>query len=323
MEQTPYEALGVSKDASADEIKKAYRKLVKSSHPDLNPDDPAAEARFKAAAAAYDLLKDPEQRARFDRGEIDASGQERPQYQSYKHYSDAGANPFAGAHQGHGGGDTSGFGGFDGYEDMSDFFSDYLRGRGRNAGGGEQDGRFEMHAHGSDMRYRLEIPFLDAALGSTSRITLPDGQALEVKIPQGVRDGQTIRLRGKGQPGLGKGKPGDALITIHVAPHPEFTRDGEDIRLVLPIGIDEAVLGAKVAVPTISGKVKLTVPKGASSGQVLRLKGRGVKRGKAPPGDQLVELKIVAPPQIDDDLATCMRNWREGHEYDPRKGMAI
>lgn len=318
MAMDPYEALGVKKDASDADIKKAYRKIVKTSHPDLNPDDTAAEDRFKAAAAAYDLLKDPEQRARFDRGEIDAAGQERPQYQSYKSYSDAGANPFA-----QGGADAGGFGGFDGYEDMSDFFSDYLRGRGKAAGGGAQGGGFEMHAHGADVAYRLEIPFLDAALGGTSRITLPDGQALEVKIPQGIRDGQTIRLRGKGQPGIGKGDPGDALIKIHVADHPQFTRDGEDIRLTLPIGLDEAVLGAKVAVPTISGKVKLSIPKGASSGQVLRLKGKGVKRGKAPAGDQLVELKIVAPPEIDADLTACMEQWRKDHAYDPREGMML
>ncbi len=319
MSTDPYEALGVKKTATDAEIKKAYRKIVKTSHPDINPDDPGAEARFKAASAAYDLLKDPEKRARFDRGEIDASGQERPEHHFYNQYAGAGGNPYRGAQD---------FGGqsFDDYEDMSSFFEDYLRGRGGagfgRGGGGAGFGGQEFHAHGADRQYRLEVPFMDAVLGATTRITLPDGKALEVNIPRGIKDGQTLRLKGKGEPGIGKGQPGDALITVHVTPHPTFKRDGNDIRVVLPITIDEAILGAKVEVPTITGKVKVTIPKGASSGQTLRLKGKGVLPRKGKRGDQLVELKIVSP-KVDDDLVKCMEEWRRKHSYDPRKGMKI
>ena len=315
MSMDPYEALGVKKSATDAEIKKAYRKIVKTSHPDINPDDTGAEERFKAASAAYDLLKDPEKRARFDRGEIDASGQETPQHQYYKQYAGGGGNPYQSGQ------------GFEGVEDvdLSDFFDEYLRGRGaagfgRGGGGAGFEGR-EFHAHGADRQYRLEVPFMDAVLGATTRITLPDGKSLEVNIPRGIKDGQTLRLKGKGSPGIGKGKPGDALITIHVAEHPTFKREGNDIRVTLPITVDEAVLGAKVEVPTITGKVKVTIPKGASSGQVLRLKGKGVLPVKGKRGDQLVELKIVMPPKIDAELEKCMRSWRTKHGYDPRKGM--
>lgn len=313
MASDPYAALGVSKTASDAEIKKAYRKIVKSHHPDLNPDDKAAESRFKAAAAAYDLLKDPEQRARFDRGEIDASGQETPQYhqqQYYRDYAGAEGNPYRSGQR------------FEDYDDLNDFFSEYLRGRGGHSSQGFAGHGFEnVRMRGGDMRYRLEVKFMDAVLGGKTRITLPDGAGLEVSIPKGIRDGQTIRLRGKGQPGHGGGEAGDALITVHVAEHPLFARDGNDIRLVLPISLDEAVLGGKVPVPTIAGKVNVTVPRGASSGQVLRLKGRGVAPAKGAGGDQLVELKIVAPPKVDDDLAACLKSWRAKHAYDPRKGM--
>jgi len=306
----PYEALGVKKTATAEEIKKAYRKIVKESHPDLNPGDKAGEERFKAAAAAYDLLKDPEQRARFDRGEIDAQGQERPEAQFYRSYAGAQDNPYRNREQ------------FDDYEDLSGFFSEYMRGARGARGGAGHDHMHGFHADGADVRYRLEVSFMDAALGGSTRITLPDGANLEVQIPRGIADGQTIRLRGKGGAPIGKGRPGDALITISVAPHKLFTRDGDTVRIVLPVTIDEAILGAKVEVPTISGPVKLTIPKGASSGQVLRMRGRGVApRGREQRGDQLVELKIVAPPKIDEELSSFMASWRRKHAYDPRKGM--
>ncbi len=316
MSMDPYEALGVKKTASDAEIKQAYRKIVKSSHPDINPDDAGAEARFKAASAAYELLKDPQRRARFDRGEIDASGQERPEHRFYKHYADSGGNPYRAGQ------------GFEDFEDvdLSDFFDEYLRRRpapGPGAGGGTGagfEGR-EFHAHGADRHYRLEVAFLDAVLGATTRLTLPDGKALEVTIPRGIRDGQTLRLRGKGGPGIGKGRPGDALITVHVAQHPLFRREGNDIRITLPITLDEAVLGARVEVPTITGKVKLSIPKGASSGQVLRLRDKGVLPARGKRGDALVELRIVTPPKIDAELEDCMRAWRARHGYDPRKGM--
>ncbi len=320
MNSDPYAALGLTRSASDAEIKKAYRRIVKTSHPDLHPDDPDAEARFKAAAAAYDLLKDPEQRARFDRGEIDASGQERPEHHFYKQYAGAGGNPY----QGQAGFDPRGFD-FENAEDLSSFFDEYLRGRAGGAGpgfGGGFAGR-EFHARGADRHFRLEVPFMDAVLGATKRITLPDGNTLEVNIPRGIRDGQTLRLRGKGEPGFGKGEAGDALITIHVAEHPLFRREGDDIRITLPIGLDEAVLGGRVEVPTITGPVKMRIPKGVSSGKVLRMKGKGVMGRGGKRGDQLVELRIVLPPRIDPDLEQCMEKWRAAHggDFDPRRGM--
>lgn len=298
----PYAALGLTKSASEAEIKKAYRKIAKTDHPDLNP-DPAAAERFKAASAAYDLLKDPEQRRRFDAGEIDAQGQERPQRRYYREHAEAAGNPYA---QGYG---------FEGDPDLSDVFSD-LFGR-RGAGGFRQaGGARDFHMRGQDYRFSLEVDFMTAAKGGKTRLTLPEGGDLEVTIPQGVRDGQTIRLKGKGGPGMGQGGPGDAYLTISVAAHPDFRRDGDDILLTLPITIAEAVLGGKVAAPTIAGPVNLTIPKGASTGQRLRLRGRGINGG-----DQQVELKIVMPPRVDDDLAKFMEEWRRTHDYDPRRGM--
>jgi DnaJ-class molecular chaperone len=169
---------------------------------------------------------------------------------------------------------------------------------------------------GPDHRYTMEVEFLDAARGATRRLTLPDGSTLDVKIPEGLADGQTIRLRGKGGPGIGGGEAGDALITIAVRPHRHFRREGDDILLDLPITLDEAVLGARVEAPTITGPVALTIPKGATSGQVLRLRGRGVRGG-----DQRVTLRIAAPSEIDPELEAFFRRWREEHRYDPRKGM--
>lgn len=304
MAGNPYEALGLTSSATDAEIKKAYRKIAKSSHPDLNP-DPAAQERFKAAAAAYDLLKDPEQRRRFDAGEIDAQGQERPQHRFYREHAEAAGSPYARGY------------GFEGDPDLSDIFAD-LFGR-RGAGGFRAaDEGAGFHMRGQDYRFGLQVDFMTAARGGKTRVTLPDGNTLEVTIPQGVRDGQTIRLKGKGGPGVGKGGPGDAYLTISVAPHPHFRREGDDILLTLPISLDEAVLGAKVTAPTIDGPVSLTIPKGATTGQKLRLRGRGINGG-----DQQVELKIAMPPEIDDDLARFMETWRKTHGYDPRKGMKI
>jgi DnaJ-class molecular chaperone len=310
MTMDPYEVLGLKKSATADDIKKAYRKLVRSSHPDLHPDDAGAEARFKAIAAAYDLLKDPETRARFDAGEIDASGAERPQRQYYRDFADTAGNPYQQRQ------------GFETQGDPADIFAEILRQRGRQGGrqGADPFGAGGFSAPGPDFRYTLEVPFLDAARGGEMRITLPDGGSIAVKIPQGAHDGQTLRLRGKGGPGYGGGPAGDALITLSVGTHPVFRRDGDDILVTLPITIDEAVLGAKVTAPTITGPVNLTIPEGASSGRVLRLRGRGVTRtGRKTAGDQLVELKIVAPPVIDDALRDFLATWRETHAHDPRK----
>lgn len=296
MADDPYSALGLDKTASEADIKRAYRRIAKTDHPDLNP-DPAAAERFKAASTAYDLLKDPEQRRRFDAGEIDAQGQERPQRRYYREYAEAAGNPYARGY------------GFERDPDLSDVFAD-LFGQ-RRAGGGGAGGGF--HMRGQDFRFALEVDFLTAAKGGKRRITLPDGSDLEVSIPQGVRDGQTIRLKGKGGAGAGQGGPGDAYLTISVAPHPDFIREGDDILLTLPISLDEAVLGGQVPVATIDGPVNLKIPAGASSGQKLRLRGRGIKGG-----DQHVELKLVMPSRIDDELADFIRQWRQRHGYDPR-----
>ncbi|WP_374300415.1 DnaJ C-terminal domain-containing protein [Paracoccus sp. (in: a-proteobacteria)] len=302
----PYAALGLTKAASDAEIKKAYRRIAKSDHPDLNP-DPAATARFKAASAAYDLLKDPEQRRRFDAGEIDDQGQERPQRRAWRDHAEAAGNPYARSY------------GFDGDPDLSDVFSDLFGRRGGFGGGfgrgGHEDPR-DFHARGQDYRFSLQVDFLTAAKGGKTRITLPEGGDLEVTIPKGVRDGQTIRLKGKGGRGLGQGGAGDAYLTVSIAPHPDFRREGDDILLTLPISLDEAVLGGKVAAPTIDGPVNLTIPKGATTGTRLRLRGRGINGG-----DQQVDLKIVMPPRVDDRLVRFFEEWRKDHAYDPRAGM--
>jgi len=308
MNNDPYEVLGLTKAATADDIKKAYRKLVRTSHPDLHPDDAGAEARFKSISAAYEILKDPESRARYDAGEIDGLGAERPQRQYYRDFAGAPNNTYQ---QGRGFGRDA---------DPADIFAEILRNRSRSSGADFADRGFS--AQGPDVRYTLEVPFLDAARGAETRITLPDGQSLAVKIPQGTEDGQTLRLRGKGAPGIGGGSAGDALITVLVRPHPVFHRDGDDILLTLPITIDEAVLGGKVTAPTIDGPVGLTIPSGASSGQVLRLRARGLARaGRKTKGDQRVELKIVAPPDVDESLRDFLVEWRKTHAFDPRASM--
>lgn len=295
----PYATLGLTKSATDAEIKAAHRRLVRLSHPDINPDDPEAEARFVKVTAAHDLLKDPEKRARFDAGEIDASGQETPQRSYYRDFADG-----ADARQ-----NAGGFGGID----PDDIFSEFFRQRG---GGGSQD----FAATGRDLGYTLEVPFLDAARGAKARITLPGEGPIDLSIPVGLRDGQTLRLRGKGGDGLGGGPRGDAQVTVTVRPHPLFSRDGDTITITLPITIDEAVLGAKVDVPTINGDVALKIPKGSSSGRTLRLRGRGVK-GRNGAGDQLVELRVMVPKADDPDLNAFMETWRKSGRDDPRKAM--
>lgn len=312
MAQDPYAALGLSKNATADEIKKAYRKIARTNHPDLNPDNPAAEERFKDAGSAHDLLKDPVQRRRFDAGEIDATGVEQAPRGYYRDEARRPDNPYT---QNRRASDGDPFGeGFD----ADDFFANFACSRG--AGPGGDYGRAAPGDRpGQDMQYRFTVPFLDAARGAKTRITLPNGNALEIAIPEGARDGQTLRLRGKGELGFGAGPPGDAYITLDVTPNPEFERDGDDIIVILPISIDEAILGGKVPVNTVTGPVNVTVPPGANSGQVLRLKGRGVK-GRSRKGDQRITLRIVNPPRIDDKLKHFMEDWRANHAYNPRAG---
>ncbi len=292
----PYATLGVERTASAKEIRAAWRRLVKASHPDLHPGDPQAEARFKRVSAAWDLLGDPERRARFDRGEIDASGAEAPQPQWWRQHAEQ-----EGAERYHAGG------GFDDFADMSDVFSELFRRRGE---AGPRRGR--------DLRLRLELDFLDAVRGARPRVELPGAGRLEIPVPAGVREGEVLRLAGLGEPGPGGGPAGDALVEVAVRPHPVFLREGDDIRLELPITLYEAVLGGKVEVPTVRGRVTMTVPKGASGGKVLRLRGKGVKAAGRPAGDQLVTLRIVAPEAADEELVRFMEGWRERRPYDPR-----
>ena len=303
MAEDLYSVLSVPKTASAEDITKAYRKLAKKLHPDLNPGDKAAEEKFKKVTAAYDILGDAEKRGRYDRGEIDASGQETPQQRYYREYA--------------GGEDGARYRSTAGFEDIgafSDLFGDLFGERGGMRGG--RGARFSMR--GSDAQYRLDVDFLDAVNGTKTRITLPDGGTLDVTIPPGVADGQVLRLRGKGNPGIGECEPGDALIEIHVRPHPVFKREGNDIVVEVPITFDEAVLGGKIEVPTIGGRVFATVPPGSNTGQTLRLKGRGIKT-KGSAGDQLVKLSIILPDRIDDDLKRFAETWREAHRYDPRR----
>lgn len=308
MNTDPYETLGVSKTATQDEIKKAYRKLVKSLHPDLHPDDPEKQDRFKAVSLACDILGDPEKRRRFDAGEIDASGQERQERQYYHHYAgqDAGRRYDPGPGFDTGAGD----------EDISDIFAQFFGARGGGSGRGGY--HREFHARGQDLRYHLDVDFLEAVNGAKRRVTMPDGNSIDIAIPAGLKDGQTLRLRGKGAPGIGEGGPGDAMVTVSVRPHPVFTRSGDNIEMELPITFDEAVLGAKVDVPTVSGSVSITVPKGASSGQRLRLRGKGVKPARGKAGDQILQLKIVLPRQIEPEMEDIARRWRELAEFDPR-----
>ncbi len=299
-DKDPYSILGVARSATDDEIKKAYRKLAKSLHPDINASDPALEERFKAVSAAYAFLRDSEQRRRYDAGEIDASGAETVDRTFYRHYADSGReNPY----QPEGN-----------FEDLGDILSRAF-GRDGKMGGGAA--RSQMR--GADLSYHLKIEFLDAINGATRRVTTPDGSQLDITIPAGIEDGWTLRLAGRGQAGFNGGPPGDALINVSVAPHRLFERRGDAILLELPIAIDEAVLGASVEVPTTAGRVKLRIPPGSSSGAVLRLKGKGVRDRHGKAGDQLVTLKIVLPEEIDDSLKAALESWRESHAYDPRK----
>jgi DnaJ-class molecular chaperone len=300
LSENPYDVLGVAKTASADEIQKAYRRLAKKHHPDLNPGDQSAEERFKTVSAAYDLLSDPDKRARFDRGEIDASGAERPQQRYYRDFAGAGRDPY---------GSDAGFADFA----ADDILAELLRRGGRGGGA-------SMRMRGRDLHFRLAVPFLDAVNGATQRITMPDGSVLDVKVPAGAEDGQVMRLRGKGEPGLGGGPPGDALVEIRVEPHPLFVRDGDDIRLDLPVSLTEAVLGGRVEVPTPTGPVMMAIPKGSNTGRVLRLKGKGVARAGRR-GDMYATLQVVLPDGVDPELESFAERWAAGKAHDPRRNL--
>ena len=312
----PYKVLGVAKSASQDEIKKAYHKLARKLHPDLNPGDKASEERFKQVSVANDLLSDADKRARFDRGEIDAQGQERAaRAGNWRSYAESRG----------GGGKYSNFG-FD-FGTADEIFEELLRrrerGRGKPGAGPGAGGGAEFKARGQDAQYSLRVDFPEAAAGAAKRITLPNGRTLNVRIPPGTEDGQTLRLKGQGQAGMGTGEAGDALIEIKVDPHPFFVRQGYDVHVEVPVSLPEAVLGGKITVPTIDGKVTVTVPPASNTGTQLRLKGRGIPHGKER-GDQLVKLKVILPDRPDPDLESFVRGWAERHGYDVRTkvGMA-
>jgi DnaJ-class molecular chaperone len=303
MAQTPYELLGVKPDASADEIRKAYRKLAKQFHPDINPGKPEAEARFKEISAAYDLLSDSGKRARYDRGEIDETGAERPPRGYYRSQAE-GAQGWR--YQPEGEMDLS---------DLEDLFAAYgSAGRGRR---GEAGAGFR--ARGADRHFTLTVDFVTAATGGKQRLSLAPEEWLDVTIPAGVEDGQVLRLRGKGGPGFGGGTSGDALIEVHVAAHPLFRRDGDNVLLELPVSLAEAVLGARVSVPTVTGPVTMTIPKGSDTGRQLRLRGKGIQ--KKSPGDEIVTLKVFIGPSSDPELAAFLEKWAPQHPFDPREGM--
>lgn len=296
-----YEVLGVKKDASQADIKKAHRSRAKKHHPDLNPGDKASEETFRKVQAAYNVLSDEEKRRQYDAGEIDAEGKETPR-QFYREYADASGNhPYASSA---------------GFDDLGDIFSDLFHAQQH---GGE---KAHIRMQGGDVGYRMEVSFLEAVNGAKKRITMPDGKTLDITIPPGHRDGQILRLRGKGMPGLGGGSAGDAHIEVHVKPHPTFRRRGRDILVDLPVALNEAVLGAKVRVPTARGSVVMTIPPGSNTGDTLRLKGKGVAAlGKHTAGDQLVTLSVVLPKKTDAKLSAFLEDWAKDHGYDPRLGM--
>lgn len=296
MADDPYRILGVPRSATDEEIRRAYLKLVKELHPDVNPEK-AAHERFKKVTAAHDILGDAARRRQFDRGEIDASGEPR--------------RPHSRAYAGSGAAGGQGFQGFD----SEDIFSDIFAGL-RGARGGFRGEPTALR--GQDVRYTLDVEFLEAAQGTRKRVTLPGGDVLDLTVPEGVTDGQVLRLKGKGAPGARGGEPGDALVEIRVRPHPQFKRQGDDVLLEVPVTIDEAVLGTKIEIAAVGGRVQLTVPKGTSSGTTLRLKGKGIRNATTgTTGDALVSIRIVLPPTIDDGLSYFLSEWRQKHRYDP------
>jgi DnaJ-class molecular chaperone len=329
MARDPYQVLGVSRTASAGEIKKAYRKLAKKYHPDANADDPNAEERFSDATAAYDFLNDTEKRAQYDRGEIDADG-----HQKFTGFE--GFHPGAGAtREGPGGmrwtyttSGPGGAGGIDPDDLLSEIFGMGAGRRGGFSGFGDAGAGTRSRqsgtagVRGEDVALAVSVDLSDAVKGATRRVRLPSGKEVDVKIPAGIEDGKQIRLRGQGEPGQLGGPDGDALVTVKIKPHPLFKIDGHDLRHELPISLQEAVLGATVRTPTLDGQVELKIPPNSSSGRTLRLKGKGLpKPGHTDGhghGDLYVTLRIVLPDKPDAELEALMETWRKTKPYDPR-----
>ena len=331
----PYDILGVQKNATPAAIKSAFRRLAKKLHPDANKTDKAAATKFAELNAAYEILGEDAKRKAFDRGEIDAEG--KPRFQGFPGGGGGGQGPWGGAggpgqdgrfehftwgndgfqRGGRGGGFRSGGGG--GIEDiLKDMF-------GGAAGAGRRSQPFEAEdfggaAHGRDVTGTVAITLPEVLTGTSRRVLLPTGKEIDAKIPAGLADGQTIRLKGQGLPGPG-GAAGDALITVTIAEHPLFKRDGANLRLELPVTLYEAVLGGKVRVPTLDGAVQLAIPPGTSSGRTLRVKGKGLP-AKDGPGDLYATVRIVLPEQGDAELEELMKKWRSDKPYDPRRDMS-
>ncbi len=311
MASDPYQERGVPRTAGADDIRKAFRKLAKQHHPDTNPDNKTSEERFKRVTAAFDILGDPDKKKKFDRGEIDADGREA-------HPGFGGGNPF----QNGGGGFRPGQGGSNPFQsggsfegmDLNDILGDMLGRGGRGAGGGFGGG---FSSRGQDLRARLEIDLEDAIRGAKKRIAFSDGRTIDVTIPKAAQDGQTLRLKGQGAPG--RAGPGDALIELAVREHSLYRREGDTLIMDLPVSIPDAILGGKIEAPTPDGPVTLTVPRGANSGQQLRLKGRGFIDAKGKRGDLLARLVLQLPEAIDPDLEAFAETWRKDRPYTPRK----
>ncbi|MFO1247340.1 MAG: DnaJ C-terminal domain-containing protein [Alphaproteobacteria bacterium] len=306
----PYEVLGVPRSASEADIKKAFRTLAKKHHPDKHAGDAAAQKRFQEISGAYDILGDKEKRAQFDAGAIGADGNPKGFDPRQGGFGGGGfrGNPFGGG----GGAGPGGFhfsfddapGGAAGFEDI---FADLMGGR---RGRGQP-----RAAKGEDFSAAVTVSFDEAAMGGTRRVALQNGEQIDVKIPAGVKDGQTIRVKGRGGAGRGGGPNGDILLTVSVSAHPWKTRDGNDIRMDLPVTLKEAVLGGKVPVPTLTGTVSLSVPPNSNTGTTLRLKGKGIA-AKDGPGDLYVRLVISLPDKPDSALKTFLEGW--GGDYDPR-----
>ncbi len=308
MARNPYIVLGLSPKATDSEIRSAFRQLAKKYHPDRNPGDKKAEDKFKEISGAFDILGDSERRKKYDRGEIDDDGRDRPNpFHQWTNREGAAGRGY-GQQQGPAGGPGAGAN----FEDLSDIFSDIFGARAaRNANTG--------HMRGRDVRYRLEVDFLDAVNGAKKRVTMPDGRNLDLTIPAAFEDGQTLRLKGQGE--RGPGGAGDVYVEVKVKAHPIFERKGDDIYIDAPITLKEAVLGGKITAPTIAGDVALNVPKNSSSGTVLRLKGRGAPKRSGGAGDQYVKLKIVLPEGGDKELEEFVKKWK-GADQNTRKDFA-
>jgi DnaJ-class molecular chaperone len=301
----PYETLGVNRSATDKEIKDAFKKLARKFHPDLHPGDKEAEGKFKDISAANDLLKDKEKRRRFDAGEIDASGVERPQERFYRDFADGRA------HTSHATQD-----GFASNEELEEFLA-----RAFSGGGRQSQGAFR--ARGQDVSYVLSVGFLEAATGATRTIALPEGKMLQVTIPGGAEDRQMLRLKGQGMPGFGGGPAGDAYVELHVDSHPFFNRKDDNIHVEVPVTLKEAVLGARIEVPTIGGPVAVTVPKGSNTGTTLRLRDRGIRNRKSEQrGHQMINLKVVLPATEESELVAFLETWQPKTQQDPRKEMS-